>query len=277
MPRKKPASAAPAFRRTVMAIAAHPDDIEFTMAGTLCLLRDAGWEVHYMNISNGDIGSATMTRAETARVRLREARAACKLAGFHHHKPIAADMGIRYVPEQVARVTSAIRAARPSVILTHSPHDYHEDHENACRVAAAAAFVKGMKNADCLPKREPYFDDVVVYHAMPHGLRDGMGKLQRSELWVNIAPAIDLKKAMLACHTSQKEWLDVTQGMDSYLETAVEICSAMGKMSGKYRLAEGWRRHNPLGFAANLEWDPLRDALKKHCVADKKYQAWLNA
>jgi len=38
-----------------LAIAAHPDDIEFVMAGTLRLLRDAGWEVHYLNLSTGNI------------------------------------------------------------------------------------------------------------------------------------------------------------------------------------------------------------------------------
>ena len=41
----------------VFAIAAHPDDIEFVMAGTMMLLDDAGYELHYMNIANGSCGS----------------------------------------------------------------------------------------------------------------------------------------------------------------------------------------------------------------------------
>ena len=41
-----------------LAIAAHPDDIEFMMAGTLLLLKERGWEIHYFNLSTGNRGSA---------------------------------------------------------------------------------------------------------------------------------------------------------------------------------------------------------------------------
>ena len=43
---------------SVMAIAAHPDDIEFLMSGTMMLLAEAGYELHYMNLSSGDCGSS---------------------------------------------------------------------------------------------------------------------------------------------------------------------------------------------------------------------------
>ena len=45
----------------VLAAVAHPDDIEFTMAGTLLRLRDRGWQIHYMNIANGSCGTAVPT------------------------------------------------------------------------------------------------------------------------------------------------------------------------------------------------------------------------
>ena len=263
--------------KCVMAIAAHPDDIEFTMAGTLLALRDLGWEVHYMNISNGNVGSTTLTLDQTAKKRLGEAKAACKLAGFVHHLPITDDLCIAYEKKQLARVTAAIRAARPSIVLTQSPDDYAEDHESATRLAAGGAFCKSMKNAPCTPARAPYFGDIAVYHAMPHGLRDGMGKRIRSGLWVDIAGYVEAKKDMLACHKSQKEWLDATQGMDSYLQTAEDLSRAIGTLSGKFAFAEGWRKHNLLGYAAELSWDPLRDALGTRALPDKKYAAWLDA
>ena len=50
----------------VLAIVAHPDDIEFVMAGTLLLLAERGWNTHYFNIANGCLGSMTMNRTETA-------------------------------------------------------------------------------------------------------------------------------------------------------------------------------------------------------------------
>ena len=51
-------------RKTALAIAAHPDDIEFVMAGTLLLLKKRGWAIHYFNLSTGNLGSAKMPAAK---------------------------------------------------------------------------------------------------------------------------------------------------------------------------------------------------------------------
>jgi hypothetical protein len=50
----------------------------------------------------------------------------------------------------------------------------------------------------------------------------------------------------------------------------------MGEMSGTFACAEGWRKHNPLGFASDPAFDPLRDALKDISLIDKKYRKWLD-
>jgi LmbE family N-acetylglucosaminyl deacetylase len=60
--------------RSVIAIAAHPDDIEFMMAGTLSLLRQAGYRAHYFNLSTGNCGSLQHGPAALTRIRRREAR-----------------------------------------------------------------------------------------------------------------------------------------------------------------------------------------------------------
>ncbi|MDR1744611.1 MAG: LmbE family protein, partial [Planctomycetota bacterium] len=111
---------------------------------------------------------------------------------------------------------------------------------------------------------------------MPYGLRDGLGKLLHSGLWIDIEKHIEAKRELLGCHKSQKLWLDATQGMDSYLQTMSDLCGTMGRMSGRYRFAEGWRRHNPLGFASDMSFDPLRDALSDISTVDKKYAQWLD-
>ena len=54
---------------------AHPDDIEMTCAGTLALLKRAGWDVHMASMTAGDLGSATRSRAEISRIRRKEAAA----------------------------------------------------------------------------------------------------------------------------------------------------------------------------------------------------------
>jgi hypothetical protein len=67
----------------------------------------------------------------------------------------------------------------------------------------------------------------------------------------------------LPAHERQKAWLDQTQGMDSYVQTMEELCREVGKMSGRFEFAEGWRKHLHAGFCAP-DADPLRAALGGH-------------
>ena len=67
--------------RAAIAIAAHPDDIEFMMAGTLRLLREAGWRTHYLNLSSGNCGSLVHGSARLGRIRGTEARRAAATLG----------------------------------------------------------------------------------------------------------------------------------------------------------------------------------------------------
>ena len=77
-----------------------------------------------------------------------------------------------------------------------------------------------------------------------------------------------MKRETLAQHKSRKEWLDETQGMDSYLDTMVEMSAEVGRMSGKLEYAEGWRRHDHLGYSAK-PIDPLSDALGERVLSGK--------
>ena len=84
------------------------------------------------------------------------------------------------------------------------------------------------------------------------------------EMYLDITDVIDEKEALLACHVSQKEWLDKTQGMDSYLKTMREAAEVLGRMSGRYRFAEGWRRHSHVGFSRQ-DGNPVADLLRDRC------------
>ena len=64
---------------SAIAIGAHPDDIEFAMAGTLLQLQEVGWEIHYFNLSCGNLGSVKLNAAQATRTRTREAKAAASL------------------------------------------------------------------------------------------------------------------------------------------------------------------------------------------------------
>jgi LmbE family N-acetylglucosaminyl deacetylase len=265
----------PAARRAALAIAAHPDDIEFYMAGTLFLLRRAGCEIHYLNLCSGNCGSLQSTAAKTRATRRREAERAARILGARFHASLTDDLEIFYESKMIRRVAALIREIRPTILLTHSPQDYMEDHMNTCRVAVAAAFARGMPNYRTLPARPASPGDVTVYHAMPHGLRDGLRQRIVAGAFVNTTAVHAIKRDALAAHRSQKAWLDASQGMDSYLLAMDELSLAVGKLSGRFRHAEGWRRHSHLGFCA-AEADPLRDALGSHYRINRAYERSLD-
>lgn len=257
-----------------IAIAAHPDDIEFVMAGTLLRLQEKGWEIHYLNLASGNCGSLEMDAQQTRITRAKEAKEAARILGAKYHPPICDDLEIVYSVELLRKVTAVVREVGPEIVLTHSPQDYMEDHMNASRLAVTAAFARGMPNFRVEPPTPPVANEVTVYHALPHGLRDGLRRRVHAGAWVDTAPVHDIKRAALAAHRSQKDWLDKSQGMDSYLVTMDELSEEVGRMSGRFRHAEGWRRHSHLGFSG-AEIDPLAEALGSACLINEAYESEL--
>jgi LmbE family N-acetylglucosaminyl deacetylase len=246
--------------KRAFAIAAHPDDIEFTMAGTLVLLSRAGFEIHYMNLCNGCCGSKELGPRETAELREREARTAADIIGAVFHPPLVNDLELFYDHPTLTRLAAVMRKVAPEILLVHSPSDYMEDHTNACRLAVTAAFVRGMPNYSTNPPCAPVEQSVTIYHAQPHGNRDPLGKVVRPDIFVDVQSVLDLKTAMLGCHKSQQNWLESTQGLNSYVATMHDLMKEVGQMSGRYPVAEGWRRHLHYGFCA-AEDNPLIAAL----------------
>src|SRR5512143_1025780 len=104
MPDREPSRSNPP--RRAFAIAAHPDDIEFLMAGTLILLRRAGYEIHYMTVANGMCGSVGWDAAKTARVRREEARRAAAALGATFHESLVDDIAIFYERKTLARLAA---------------------------------------------------------------------------------------------------------------------------------------------------------------------------
>lgn len=249
----------------VLAIAAHPDDIEFGMAGTLCLLANRGWKVHYFNLANGCMGAMHTDQDETARIRLTEAKMAAVKLNAAFYPPICDDLAVLYTPENLAKVLGVVRKANPTIVLTHSPVDYMEDHEVACRLAVSATFVKNMPNAPSEPLLPACSGPVAVYHAQPHGNRTPLGELVVPEMFVDIDSVMREKRELLECHRSQQTWLDVTQSMSSYVQTMIDYARQVGEMSRRFAVAEGWRRRCTLGFGPE-DFDPLGHALSSYIV-----------
>lgn len=247
---------------SALAIFAHPDDIEFVAAGTLLLLRDLGWDLHYMNLANGCCGSTTMSAQETAAQRERESRQAAAILGAAFHPPICNDLEIEYTQSNLRKVGAIIRSTQPSILLTHSPSDYMEDHIQTCRIAVTAAFARGAPNYSVDPSTPAWNGDLAIYHAQPHGNRDPLGQFVTPHAAVAIDPVIDRKLKMLEQHRSQQAWLESSQGLNSYCQTMLDLGGELAqRLKLNCRYAEGWRRHLHLGFAAT-DIDPLGETLK---------------
>jgi LmbE family N-acetylglucosaminyl deacetylase len=246
--------------RIALAAAAHPDDIEFMMAGTMALLGQAGWQLHYLNVASGSCGSDTLGKAAIIRLRTGEARAAAASLGAKFHPPLCGDFEVLYQPPLLRKLAAVVRRVRPAILLLPSPQDYMEDHMTASRLMVTAAFCRNIRLFRTDPPVKAIAGEMAVYHAMPYGLRDQLRRPVQADFHVDISTMMDAKRRALACHQSQKQWLDRTQGIESYLRTMEEMSAEMGRSLGPGRYAEGWRRHSHLGFGPET-FDPLGEAL----------------
>jgi LmbE family N-acetylglucosaminyl deacetylase len=247
----------------VLAAVAHPDDIEFMMAGTLLLLKAAGAQIHMWNLANGSCGTVRHDKDEIVRLRAQEAQDAARVAGATAHDPFFDDIAIFYDEASLARVAAVVRDIQPTIVLTHSPQDYMEDHQNTCRLIVTSAFCRGMTNFPTDPERPSYDAPVAVYHALPHGLQDGLRRTVAPDCFIDISTVLTTKREMLEQHRSQKEWLDASQGMDAYIHEMESMSREVGRMSGRFEYAEGWWRHSHLGFGPE-DYDPVQELLSDY-------------
>jgi LmbE family N-acetylglucosaminyl deacetylase len=259
--------------KSVLAIGAHPDDIEIFMGGTFLLLGKAGFDLHYLSIANGSGGTTVLDIATIATQRREEARRAAARAGATFHESLVNDLEVVYERRLLGRVGSVVREVAPDILLVHAPDCYVEDHVNAARLSVSAAFGRSMRNFVVSPPRPLTRESISVYHAQPHLNRDQLRRFVRPEIYVDISSVLEEKLAMLREHATQGMWLGESQGMKSYLETFKEAARQLGGVSGRFEFAEGWRRHHHAGFCEE-DADPLTEALAPGgtCFVNEAYR-----
>jgi len=248
----------------VLALMCHPDDIEFTCAGLLILLRKAGWDVHLATMTAGDLGSSTLAPAEISKVRKGEAAAAAALIDASYTCLEFRDLTVVYGEETKRPASAVLRQVRPDLLVTLNPSDYMEDHTETSRIAREAAFTSTVPHwkAALADGSEPAPCDHLppVLYADPIDNVDHFGDRVRPHFVVDITDVIDTKEQMLACHESQRSWLRQQHGEDEYLNwmrrTARDRARDFGKKSVTY--AEGFIQHRGNAFPRE---DPLTPAL----------------
>jgi LmbE family N-acetylglucosaminyl deacetylase len=218
----------------ILAIGAHPDDIEMQCAGTLALYAKAGHKVFMAIATNGNVGSPTHTREEIGAIRKKEQEASCALIGATLIWMDFDDEWLFNTRETRVRFIDAIREADPDVMFIHGPSDYHPDRRAAGQVAEDARIPASVRLVETsLPyiKKVPH----LFYMDNPTGL--GF----EPEAYVDVSSVMDTKRDMLRCHDSQDAWLRAVYGDHVSITDLMETnAAARGSASG-VPFAEGFR------------------------------------
>ncbi len=196
---------------SAMSIVAHPDDIEFSCAGTLARWIKAGTRVSYVLCTSGDVGVEVegMTRAKATEIREAEQREAAKIAGASEVIFLREPDGLlQPTLELRKKLVREIRRFRPEVLMCGDPtivwagNDYinHPDHRAAATAALDATFpAAGQPNL---------FEELADEGLRAHRPRKVyVTSWEDSDVFVNIEETIDIKIAALRAHKSQmKDW-----------------------------------------------------------------------
>lgn len=197
---------------SAMAIVAHPDDIEFSCAGTLARWARAGARISYVLCTSGDVGidAEGMTRQRAIEIREAEQREAARLAGASEVIFLREPDGMLVATLELRkRLVREIRRFRPEVVITGDPtivwagSDYinHPDHRAAATAALDAVFpAAGQPNL---------FEEIALEGFKAHKPRKVYVNTwgNDAEVFVNIEETIEIKIAALRAHASQmKDW-----------------------------------------------------------------------
>ena len=217
----------------VLAVGAHPDDLELLCGGTLAKYAKQGHTVIMAVFTNGNVGHPDIDLPEMARIRKAEFEEAASIIGAETiWADVDDELSVVDLPSRLLMV-DIFRQARPDIVLTHSDKDYHVDHRNTSQLVFEAAPVACVHNI----KRElPQLDkQPLLYHFDTLG---AIGFIPTE--YVDITETIETKKAMFHCHKSQDEWMRIATGFDM-TDVIESVAKVRGYASG-VKYAEGFTR-----------------------------------
>lgn len=225
----------------ILAIHAHPDDLEILAGGTLAHLRDMGHHLTLATMTPGDCGTAEYDSDTIASLRREEARRAAAMVGAEYLCAEFRDLAIFNDDASRRRVTELMRTAQPQVVITSAPADYHCDHEATSALVRDACF--GAPAPNYKSGHAPVLTAIPhLYFLDPDEGRDREGRTVMPEFVVDVGAHMELKSRMLECHESQRAWLRKHHGMDNYIETMQQWTRNRGRLTG-VEFGEGFRQY----------------------------------
>ncbi len=219
----------------ILAIGAHPDDIELFCAGTLIKYARLGHQITHAVFTSGNMGDLRAAPDTLAAIRKAEAKAAADVIGA---ELIWAGIDDECVfPNEPQRILmiDILREADPDVVLTHGPGDYHPDHRYVSQLVFDAYHQKGLPNMPGQKLPACRFGLTQVYHM------DQMSGIsfQPTE-YVDITDVFETKRAMLAKHASQVASMKEHSNAD--ILDMIEVIARFRGMACGCRYAEAFRR-----------------------------------
>ena len=206
--------------KIAMSIQAHPDDQDFSVAGTLAKWAKAGCEIISVLITSGDSGSNDVTKpveykAELARLREAEQLAANETLGikqtvFLHYPDGELEPSLALRKD----LTRVIRQYKPEVVLAGNPEAWfygneyvnHPDHRAAAQAACEAVFPSAGTRL--------IFTDLLAAGYEPHDVtRLYIHGSEKNDTWIDISETIDIKIEALKKHVSQMDTHEVDKWM----------------------------------------------------------------
>ena len=226
----------------ILAIGAHPDDLEILCGGTLAKYAKKGHKVFMAHLCNGNMGGKNITPEELAAIRDKEAKASAAIIGAEALGPIAGDLDLYPTKEMRIALVDIIRYAKPDIIITHSPNDYMPDHTITGELVFDAAFTATLP---LYKTKEPAWEKITPIYYMDTMAGFGFEPTH----YVDITDFFEVKKKMLLAHESQYKWLSGHHQSDP-VKMIERISSFRGfqcsvEYAEAFRIANLWGRITP--------------------------------
>ena len=224
----------------ILAIGAHPDDVELSCAGTLLNHAAQGYTFGILDLTRGELG----TRG-TAEIRTREGYAAAQKLGAKFRENLDLPDGfLVHEKKTLLKIVSVLRDCRPDIVLANAISDRHPDHGRSARIIADACFYSGLQKVETYDldgEEQERWRPRAVYHYI-------QDRNRQPDFVVDITPYFKQKMEAIACYASQFNDHEATE-YTTELRTPIsgkdfmEFLSAKARGFGReagYELAEGF-------------------------------------
>ena len=207
----------------LLAIGAHPDDVEYGMGGTLVRHHRAGHRIGVVDLTRGELGSKG-----TPERRAEEANQAAQVYGAAFRACLdLGDNAVSHDPPSVHHLATVIRTARPRVVVTHQPEDRHPDHRAANELVRRAVFAAALATLDL----------GVEHHVTAGLLGFPTDRVVEGDVYMDVTDVWDDRLQTMRCFASQftASTRDIDRtlyGIDDYLEVVTTRARAHGQRIG---------------------------------------------